>query len=265
MVAWRSGVAAGCITVLASVLAAGSARAQSSGHAGPAAKAPAAARRLVMYRCTDATGRVTIQNDVACPKGTQQQRQVIDVPPPVPAYVPREARMPALVAAERADEASDIAAAAKAAASPDAATDGAAATDAVAATDATPRATGAVPVSAREGADAAPMAPAPPPQLYACRTWDERELLTEDATPAERCAPLQVVAADGSTRSDAAACEKVTDQCEAVPADALCTAWQRRVDEAEFRWRFAGAKQDDDRRREYELLKAKLAQSDCAP
>jgi hypothetical protein len=37
------------------------------------------------------------------------------------------------------------------------------------------------------------------------------------------------------------------------------------VDEAEFRWRFAGAKQDDDHRREYELLKATLAQSDCAP
>ena len=84
--------------------------------------------------------------------------------------------------------------------------------------------------------------------------------------PLQRVAqPLQVVAADGSTRSDAAACEKVTDQCEAVPAESLCTVWQRRVDEAEFRWRFAGAKQDDDRRREYELLKATLAQSDCAP
>jgi hypothetical protein len=201
---------------------------------------PATPRTIRIFRCTDAAGRVTLQNDVPCPKGTRQQQQVVEAPPPVPAYVPRVERMPALVAAERADEASDIAAAAKAAASPDAAP--------AAATGANP-----------------PMPPAPPPQLYACRTWDERELLTEDATPAERCAPLQVVAADGSTRSDAAACEKVTDQCEAVPADALCTAWQRRVDEAEFRWRFAGAKQDDDRRREYELLKAKLAQSDCAP
>lgn len=188
---------------------------------------PAAARTIHIFRCTDAAGRVTLQNDVPCPKGTRQQQQVVEAPP-APASVPREEHMPAPVAAERAHEAGK-------------------------------------PPPAPASTHDAPLVPAPPPQLYACRTWDERDLLTEDATPAERCAPLQVVAADGSVRSDAAACEKVTDQCEAVPAESLCTAWQRRVDEAEFRWRFAGARQDDDRRREYELLKAKLAQSDCAP
>ena len=187
---------------------------------------PAAARTIHIFRCTDAAGRVTLQNDVPCPKGTRQQQQVVEAPPPAPAYVTRAA--------------------------PDAATD--------------PVAPGAAetPAPPPEGATAAPLVPGPPPQLYACRTWDEHDFLTEDATPAERCAPLQVVAADGATRSDAAACEKVTDQCEAVPGDALCTAWQRRVDEAEFRWRFAGGKQDDDRRREYELLKATLAQGNCA-
>lgn len=190
--------------------------------------APEAPRQVVIYRCTDAVGRVTIQNDVACPKGTQQQRQAIDVPPPVPAYVPREERMPAVVAAEHADEAAAEA-----------------------------------PAPPTQDAGAAPGIPGPPPALYACRTWDERDILTEEATPTERCAPLQVVASDGSTRSDAAACEKVKDQCEAVPAESLCAAWRRRVDEAEFRWKFAGAKQDDERRREYALLEAKLAQSDC--
>jgi hypothetical protein len=193
-------------------------------HAPPIARhVGGAARQVVIYRCTDAAGRVTIQNDVACPKGTKQQRQAIDVPPPVPAYVPapRDAEI-----------------------------------------DTTTPATAEKPQPAQT-ADAAPLVPAPPPPLYACRTWDERDLLTEDATPAERCAPLQVVAADGSARSDAAACEKVKDRCEAVPAESLCAAWQRRVDEAEFRWRFAGAKQDDDRRREYEALKARLAQSNC--
>jgi hypothetical protein len=213
--------------------------------AGQQASNPAATRTIVIYRCTDAAGRVTIQNDVACPKGTKQQRQAIDVPPPMPAYVPREERMPAVVAAERADEAATITAEVKTPASMD------------------------MPVIAEtqalaNDASAAPAIPGPPPALYACRTWDERDFLTEDATPAERCAPLQVVAADGTTRKDAAACEKVKDQCEAVPAEALCTAWQRRVDEAEFRWKFAGAKQDDERRHDYELLKAKLAQSDCA-
>lgn len=214
-----------CIA-LAAAFAAPAATATHDAAAQDAAK-PAATRTIHIFRCTDAAGRVTLQNDVPCPKGTRQQQQVVEAPPPVPAYVPHEEPMPAPVAAERADQAAET------------------------------------PAPPPEGANAAPAVPAPPPQLYACRTWDERDFLTEDATPAERCAPLQVVAADGSTRSDAAACEKVTDQCEAVPAEALCTAWQRRVDEAEFRWRFAGGKQDDDRRREYEQLKATLARGNC--
>lgn len=179
----------------------------------PATPSPAS-HAVVIYRCTDANGHVTLQNDVACPKGARQQRQVVDVPPAVPAYAPQE-DAPAPAPAPAADE--------RAAAPP---------------------------------AD-------PPPALYACRTWDERELLTEDAAPAERCAPLRVVDAGGAVRDDAAACEKVRDQCEAVPPDALCEAWRRRVDEAEFRWKFAGAHEGDARHREFEALAATLARSDC--
>lgn len=199
--------------------------------AGAPAQDAAAPHTIRIYRCTDAAGHVTLQNGQPCPKGVREERQVVDVPPPMPTYVPREERMPDIVAAERADEAAAIAA--------------------------------AVRPAARSAADAAK--PGPPPALYACRTWDQVDFLTEDATPAERCAPLQVVAADGSVRGDAAACEKVADQCAAVPADALCLSWRRRVDEAEFRWKFAGARQDDARRREYERLKATLAASDCKP
>lgn len=194
----------------------------------------AAHRSIRIYRCTDAAGHVTLQNDTPCPKDARQQQQVVDVPPPLPAYVPREERMPDIVAAERADESAAIAAAAQSAVQRGAPSSGQAASK-----------------------------PAPPPPLYACRTWDQVDYLTDDATPAERCAPLQVVAVDGSVRSDAAACEKVVDQCAAVPAEALCLSWRRRVDEAEFRWKFAGARQDDARRREYELLEATLARSDC--
>src|SRR3546814_7171431 len=61
-------------------------------------------RQVVIYRCTDAGGHVTLQNDVACPKGTQERKQVVDVPPPMPTYQPREERMPASVAAEQARE-----------------------------------------------------------------------------------------------------------------------------------------------------------------
>ena len=43
---------------------------------------------VVIYRCTDAFGRLTVQNDVPCPKGTHQRKQVVDTPPPMPAYRP---------------------------------------------------------------------------------------------------------------------------------------------------------------------------------
>lgn len=220
-------------------------------HGAPAQDA-AAARTIRIYRCTDALGRVTLQNDTPCPKGTRQEVQTVEPPTPMPTYVPREQRMPDIVAAERAAEAASIAATVQSAAAMPSA---AAAQSAAAAPDV---ANGGAP-----DATPAPAKPGPPPALYACRTWDDTDYLTDDAKPAERCAPLQVVGMDGIARADAAACEKTVDQCAAVPADGLCQAWRRRVDEAEFRWKFAGAKQDDDRRREYALLKATLAHSDC--
>lgn len=233
---------------VAFLIPAASAHAQDASAAAAAGRDGHASRQVVIYRCTDAAGHVTIQNDLACPKGTRQQRQTLDAPTPMPAYVPREERMPEVVAAERAAEAAAIAAAVQPAAS-------ATATD----TADTPATSTGTPADA----NAAPAKPGPPPALYACRTWDQVDYLTEDAKPAERCAPLQVVGMDGAARGDAAACENVVDQCAAVPAENLCQAWRRRVDEAEFRWKFAGAKQDDDRRREYELLRATLAKSDC--
>lgn len=41
---------------------------------------------IAIYRCTDAFGHLTVQNDVPCPKGSRQQKQVIEPPPPMPAY-----------------------------------------------------------------------------------------------------------------------------------------------------------------------------------
>lgn len=50
--------------------------------------AGAQAGSIVIYRCTDAFGRLTVQNDVPCPKGSRQRKQVVDPPPPMPAYRP---------------------------------------------------------------------------------------------------------------------------------------------------------------------------------
>jgi hypothetical protein len=56
---------------------------------------PAAAGDVVFYRCTDASGALTVQN-MPCPKGTQQSTRVmqaVGTPPPMP--VPAAAPMPA--------------------------------------------------------------------------------------------------------------------------------------------------------------------------
>lgn len=53
-----------------------------------AAFARPASPAVVIYRCTDAAGAVTLQNGHACPKGARQARLVIDAPAPAPAYRP---------------------------------------------------------------------------------------------------------------------------------------------------------------------------------
>lgn len=185
----------------------------------------AAQDQVVIYKCTDVAGNVTLQNDVACPPGAREERKFVDVPPALPAYVPREERMPGVVAAERARQAQRI-------------------------ESATP---GAVPPGER----------VPPPALYQCTTWDEVAYFTEQATPATHCAPLQVVGIAGHAPA-ASACELVADTCAPVPGEALCRAWKRRVEEAEFRWKFAGTGGDDARRQEYEALLATYDNSTCA-
>lgn len=192
------------------------------------AAAPLAAQDQVrIYRCTDASGALTLQNDQACPAGQHQQVQVIDVPPALPAYVSREVRMPEVVAAEEA-----------------------AAEAAIVAVLPEP-----VPVGERVA----------PPALFQCTTWDNTAYLTEDETPAKRCAPLRVVGVDGRPQPRlGSACQTTYDQCAAVPEATLCTAWQRRVDEAAFRWKFARAAANDPRRLEYARLAAALANSTCA-
>ena len=187
----------------------------------------AAQAQTTIYRCTDASGALLLQNDQPCPAGHQQQVQVIDVPPPLPAHVPREVAMPEIVAAERA------------------------------ATEAAILATLPAPVPFGERTA--------PPALFQCTTWDNAVFLTEDETPAKRCAPMRVVGLDGRPRPGlGAACQTTHDQCEAIPEDRLCEAWRRRVDEAEFRWKFAGAQAEDPKRMDYEHLAATLANSTCA-
>ncbi|MDR0184299.1 DUF4124 domain-containing protein [Lysobacter arvi] len=52
---------------------------------------PAADAQVVIYRCTDPDGAVTLQNDTPCPKGSRQQKKVMEAPvstaTPAPTFV----------------------------------------------------------------------------------------------------------------------------------------------------------------------------------
>lgn len=188
-----------------------------------------AQRHVVIYRCTDASGALTIQNDEPCPKGSKQQKKTIDVPPPMPKYESRAERMPNIVAAEKKQAEQRIQDDIQQALPPP------------------------VPEAERT----------PPPPLFECTTWDKQTYLTLDETPPQRCVPIQVVGLNGAVNAAAQACRYTTDTCAPVPDDTLCRSWQRRVDEAKFRAHFAGESKDEERQLDYETLAATVRNSTC--
>ena len=180
---------------------------------------------ILIYRCVDASGGVTLQNDVPCPAGTQQTVKKIGtvqtmrtpdviVPPPPkapPAPPPPKPETP--------------------------------------------------PAAAPPPAPPAP--PAPPPPLFQCRTWDDRDYLSDTATPPATCVPVQSRGIDGSLELAAGeTCEMRPDACAEVPQAQLCVSWKKRVDEADFRWKLAGAR-DDARKAELERVRATYLGSTC--
>lgn len=199
-----------------------------SASAAMLAPGPAPARNVVIYRCTDAKGALTIQNDVACPKGSRQQRQVVQpaqtmatpvVAAPVqPAPLPRQ---PAPVAPPKADEAGP-------------------------------------------GPTVADADRLPPPPLFQCNTFDNDSYLTEDAAPAPRCVRLQTTGIDGSSALGAGeACQMVTDQCQRVPDAAACAAWGTRLKQVEASWRFAPAADKAERQDEFRRVSTILRDTTC--
>lgn len=183
-----------------------------------------AQQEMTIYRCVDPSGAVTLQNDVPCPKGSQQTVRRVGALPalptlPAPAAAPKPANPPP-------------------------------------AKPAPPK-----PVAAE--APPAPIVRSPPPPLFQCRTWDERDYLGDTAEPPSTCVPLPTVGIDGSsTLAAGSACEMRQDACVAIPAEQLCAAWKKRVDEAEFRWKFGGSR-DDARKLEYDRVARIYLGSTC--
>ncbi|HEY0861363.1 MAG TPA: DUF4124 domain-containing protein [Pseudoxanthomonas sp.] len=193
-----------------------------------AAIAPASrAGDVVIYRCTDASGALTLQN-APCPKGMKQEQRTLPGVNTVPMAPASPAAPPA--AAQR------------------------------------PPAAPSSPTT-REPAPAAPAADAPrlpPPVLFQCTTYDKDTYVTEDSEPASRCVALRTTGLDGNPQGGAGqACEVVRDTCARVPDGALCDAWRKRRDETEVAWRFARRENVERNRAEYQRVARILSESDC--
>lgn len=171
---------------------------------------PAAiAQQVVIYRCTDASGALTVQNDEPCPAGSREERAIIEPPPPMPVYVP-QTPAPAPVASSTAQ--ADATATPVAPERPDA------------------------PAPARI-ADADRL---PPPPIFRCHTPGNDRYVSEDAEPKPRCVPLQTVGINGDPGLAAgAACEWQYDRCERIPDGEACDGWRQRGREIESTWRYA--------------------------
>lgn len=166
-----------------------------------------------IYRCTSASGEVTIQNGVRCPAGSRQEvRKVEALPsrPPPPATAGLPAAEETLY---RPPPLSDFVQAAgprdEALAKPD--------------RPDLPKAAG---IAAADRL--------PPPPIYRCETWDNDSYISEDPAPKPRCVRLD-------TGGVGAACENKYDQCARVPDGAACAGWKRRQGEIESGWRHAKA------------------------
>jgi hypothetical protein len=187
-----------------------------------ASSAPAQAQKsITIYRCVDPSGAVTLQNDVPCPKGSQQSIRNVGVLPTLPAP-PSAETLPATKPKPPAPE-----------------------------------------VLTEPASVSAPVARNPPPPLFQCRTWDERDYLGDTGDPPARCVPMESIGIDGTPELAAgSSCEMRRDVCTPIPAEQLCVSWKKRMDEAEFRWKIGGGR-NDERKMEFDRLSMVYRDSIC--
>ena len=166
-----------------------------------------------IYRCTAASGDVTIQNGVPCPKGSRQEVRKIEA---LPSRPPPAAAGGLTVVEEKAYQPPPQSDFVRVAGPRD---------EALAKPDRPnlPKAAGI--------ADADRL---PPPPIYRCATWDNDSYVSEDPAPKPRCVRLD-------TAGVGAACENKYDVCARVPDGAACAGWTQRQREVESGWRHAKA------------------------
>lgn len=111
------------------------------------------------------------------------------------------------------------------------------------------------------GSDGSPKPPLPP--IFQCTDSQGGGYLYEYEAAPGRCELMTVQGLGGVTPVNAASCEVVRDQCEALPEAQRCGAWQQRFRDARGRERFAAPENRDSARKERERLQGVLEASNC--
>jgi len=191
------------------------------------------AQAPVIYRCTDASGAVSIQNDTPCPAGSRQEIRRVEalpsMPPPPPAAAPART---VLAPPPLADFVQVAGPAGESIAGPE-----------------RPQ----LPAAARI-ADSARL---PPPPIYQCETWDNDSYVSEDAAPKPRCVRLD-------TAGVGQACEMKYDRCARIGDKAACDGWKRRQREIESSWRHARGNERQPLQEAFARVTRILTDSTCA-
>jgi len=194
---------------------------------------------VVIYRCTDANGALTIQNGTPCPKGSKQERRVMEAAPAALAAprVPPSAPLPQVHPMPRAT-----------------------------ATPSPPpvAAPAPPPIAAEPEAAIADAERLPPPWLYECRTYDDDTYFSEVGAPAPRCVTLNPTGLSGVIEStNVAACEMKIDQCQRVPDGALCDGWRQRLRQAQSALQFGAPENRAEAEAEVQRLTRVVRDSTC--
>ena len=191
------------------------------------------ADEVVFYRCTDASGALTLQT-MPCPKGDTQVKKVVQSVNTVPGATPAPAtpKPPAPAPADPAAAGKPL------------------------------FTTGLTGSDSNEPAEQTTRLP--PPVLFQCTTYDKDTYITENEEPQSRCVALRTVGLDGNPELGAGeACEVVKDVCARVPDGGLCDAWKKRRDETEVAFRFTRAESAEKNKAEFERAQKIWQESDC--
>jgi len=198
---------------------------------------PASADEVVFYRCTDASGALTLQN-MPCPKGAKQEKKVMQGVNTVPMGDTASAKpVPSSAPTTAPSTAAPIA-------------------------PAIPKPTEAVVEDSAGPRDEKRL---PPPVLFQCTTYDKDTYITESEEPQSRCVSLRTVGLDGNPQTGAGeACEMMRDQCARVADGALCEAWKKRVGETEVAARYARPGNEAKNQAEFERTRKIYRESNCS-